>query len=51
MKFEGMLADIMIKIDEDKYGPTATTNKKGLTVLYVKLTHALYGCLKLAQRF
>ena len=51
MMMEGALADLMIKVAPDMYGPTATTNAKGQTVLYVKLTRALYGCLKSALKF
>ena len=51
MVMEGVLADIMIQIAPDVYGPTATKNNKGRTVIYVKLTRALYGCLKSALKF
>ena len=46
MRLEGVLADTMIKIDSLKYGPMATKTKSGKTLLFVKLTRALYGNIK-----
>ena len=46
MKLEGVLAEALLSIAPDVYGPTAFTNDKGILVIYVRLTQALYGCLK-----
>ena len=46
MRLEGVLADALIAVDPELYGPAAFKDKNGVTVIYVQLTRALYGCLK-----
>ena len=46
MKLEGVLAEALVSIAPDVYGPMVFTNDKGILVIYVRLTRALYGCLK-----
>ena len=46
----GLLADIMVQISKETYGPFVF-QQKGESVLYVKLTRALYGCLKSSLQF
>ena len=51
VKMEGILADALIKIDPVLYGPMATKTSTGKTLIYVRLTRALYGCLKSSLHF
>ena len=51
MRLEGVLADSLIMIAPEVYGPMAEVNRAGITVLYVQLTQALYGCLKSSLRW
>ena len=44
MKLEGMMAEVILKIDPSKY-KKHTVLKRGKPVLYVKLKKALYGTL------
>ena len=47
----GLLAEIMVEISKETYGPYIFYDKNGEAVLYVKLTRALYGCLKSSLQF
>ena len=51
MRLEGVVADTLIMIAPEVYGPMANKNSAGVTVLYVQLTRALYGCLKSSLRW
>jgi hypothetical protein len=51
MVLVGKLVDLLIAAVPGVYKKYATTNHKGKTMLYVILTRALYGCLKLALQF
>ena len=42
MVIRGQLADLLIEIAPDVYGPVATKDMKGNTVIYVYLLKALY---------
>jgi len=46
----GKMAELLIKIDPDKYGPHATV-ERGKCMLYVQLNKALYGTLQAALLF
>jgi hypothetical protein len=46
--FEGVMVDLLIKIDPI-YGNFVHTTKQGKKLLYVKLTKAMYGCMKAAR--
>lgn len=46
MQLEGVLAEALTAVAPDIYGPMVVKNKEGVPVIYVRLTRALYGCLK-----
>ena len=45
MKISGHLADLLIEMQPEVYGPFAT-KERGVTVLYVEILRALYGMIK-----
>ena len=47
----GRLAELMVKVDPSLYRKYVATSEKGVTMLYVKLTKALYGLLCSALLF
>ena len=47
----GQLADLLIEIAPDVYGPVATKDRKGNTVIYVYLLKALYGLMEASLMF
>eukprot|EP00956_Cyclotella_meneghiniana_P028301 scaffold65295_cov71-Cyclotella_meneghiniana.AAC.14 len=51
MLLRGQLAELMVKIDPQLYGPYLTKNKKGESILYVKMLKAMYGLLRSALLF
>jgi hypothetical protein len=51
MRLRGKLAELMVKVAPEVYQKYVFVNKKGETVLYVKLLNALYGILKAALLF
>ena len=51
MKLEGILADSLEQIAPDVCGPAVGKNANGKTVLCVRLTRALHGCLKSSMHF
>jgi hypothetical protein len=55
MRLRGKLAELMVKVVPKIYTKYAIINRKGETVLYVRLLNALYGITKAAllyyQRF
>jgi hypothetical protein len=50
VKLEGLMAELMVKMNPGKYGPHLM-KEKGQLVLYVKLLKALYGTLQAALLF
>jgi hypothetical protein len=50
MKFEGVMAEVILKIDQIKY-KKHVTKENGKDVIYVILTKALYGTLQAALLF
>ena len=51
MQLEEFMTEAMVSIAPEVHGPYVTNIKKGQTVLNIKLTSALYGCLKLSIKF
>lgn len=51
MVIRGQLADLLIEIAPDVYGPVATKDRKGNTVIYVYLLKALYGLMEASLMF
>jgi hypothetical protein len=51
MRLHGKLAELMVKVAPEVYQKYVFVNKKGETVLYVKLLNALYGIHKAALLF
>jgi hypothetical protein len=43
IKMEGAMADLLVRIDKDKYGPYITQGPKGKSLIYLQLAKALYG--------
>ena len=50
MKVKGALADMLVEIDPEFYGPYLT-KENGVSVLYLEILKALYGMLKSALLF
>lgn len=50
VKLEGAMAQMMVRVDPDKYEPYLT-HENGKPVLYVKLLKALYGTMQAALLF
>ena len=50
VKLEGMMVDVMLKIDQSKY-KKYVVHEYGKTVLYILLTKALYGTIQAALLF
>jgi len=50
VKLEGAMAQMLVKVDPEKYGPYLT-KENGKWVLYVRLLKALYGTLQAALLF
>jgi hypothetical protein len=46
MCLRGRLAELVIKTAPDIYRKFISLDKKGNTILYMKLEKALYGCLR-----
>lgn len=51
MAIRGQLADMLIEIAPEVYGPGAIKDKRGNTVIYVKLLKALYGLMEASLMF
>ena len=55
IRLRGPLADALVQLDPDLYGPYVTKDKKGHSVLYAQIKNALYGIMRAAllyyQRF
>ena len=51
MLLRGQLADLMVLIDPDLYGPYIFKNSKGESMLYVRMLKAMYGLLRSALLF
>ena len=48
---EGLLAELMVKVDPKIYRKYITTNKKGKPILYAKCNAAMYGMMRSALLF
>jgi hypothetical protein len=46
VRFDGTMAELLVKINPKIYKPYIESSRKGTTVLYAKLKKALYGCLR-----
>ena len=51
MAIRGTLADMLVKIAPEVYGPDQTKDKKGNSLLYVKLLKALYDLMEASLMF
>jgi hypothetical protein len=51
MVLRGQLADLMVQVDPELYGPYLRKTKKGESILYVKMLKAMYGLLRSALLF
>ena len=51
MLLSGQLADLMVQVDPELYGPYLIKSKKGESLLYVKMLKAMYGLLRSALLF
>ena len=51
MRLDGILAELMAKVDPKLYCKYITTNAKGKPVLYIQLEKAVYGLMKSALLF
>ena len=51
MAIRGKLADMLVSIAPEVYGPYVTKDKNGNSVLYVKLLKALYGLMEASLMF
>eukprot|EP00804_Cyclotella_cryptica_P031175 CCRYP_011748-RA/>CCRYP_011748-RA protein AED:0.26 eAED:0.26 QI:0/0/0/1/0/0/5/0/530 len=51
MLLRGQLADLMVQVDPDLYGPCLTKRAKGESILYVRMLKAMYGLLRSALLF
>ena len=51
MLLRGKLAEMMVKIDPSLYRKYVTFSQKGVPMLYVRLSKALYGMLRAALLF
>jgi hypothetical protein len=51
MVLKGELADMMIQIEPEVYRKYVTVDRKGTTILYVKLQKALYGLMRASLLF
>jgi hypothetical protein len=51
MRLDGILAELMVKVEPKLYARYITTNAKGKPALYVQLEKAVYGMMKSALLF
>ena len=51
MLLRGKVAELMVRVNPVLYRPYITYSKKGVTMLYVRLSKALYGMLRAALLF
>jgi hypothetical protein len=51
MLLRGQLADLMVQVDPELYGPYFCKTKKGESIPYVKMLKAMYGLLRSALLF
>ena len=51
MLLRGQLADLMVQVDPELYGPYLRKSKKGESILYVRMKKAMYGLLRSALLF
>ena len=46
VRFDGTMAEMLVRIDPKIYKPYVQVDRKGQPVLYAQLKKALYGCLR-----
>ena len=51
MVLRGQLADLMVQVEPELYGPYLTKTSRGESILYVKMFKAMYGLLRSAFLF
>jgi hypothetical protein len=51
MLLRGQLADLMVMVEPEVYGPYLTKSSKGESILYVRMLKAMYGLLRSALLF
>ena len=51
MVLRGQLADLMVQVEPELYGPYVKKTKKGESLLYVRMLKAMYGLLRSALLF
>ena len=51
MRFDGILAELMVQVAPSIYCKYVTSNAKGKPILYVRLGKAVYGMMKSALLF
>ena len=51
MLLRGQLADLMVTVDPELYGPYVRKTAKGESIMYVKMKKAMYGLLRSALLF
>jgi hypothetical protein len=51
MLLRGQLADLMVQVDPELYGPYLIKSAKGESILYVRMLKAMYGLLRSALLF
>ena len=51
MLLRGKVAELMVRVNSTLYRPYITYSKKGVPMLYVRLSEALYGILRAALLF
>jgi hypothetical protein len=51
MLLRGQLADLMVQVDPELYGPYLRKTAKGESILYVRMLKAMYGLLRSALLF
>ena len=51
MAIRGTLADMLVKITPEVYGPYLTKDKKRNSLLYMKVLKALYGLMEASLMF
>jgi hypothetical protein len=51
MVLKGRLAELMVQVAPNLYRKYITVDRKGMTILYVKMQKALYGLLRSALLF
>ena len=48
VRLRGRLAELLVEVDPERYGPYAFKDSKGVTILLVQILNALYGIMRAA---